>query len=172
MKKLVFLFASLFITVIAVQNVKAQSSNNPVETATAEASAKIIQVIDIKKDQDLSFGNIIASAAGGTVTIGTNGTPSYSGVAAPTGTEGTRQQATFTVTGEKNATFAITLPTSIEIVSGTDKMTVNSFNSNPNETGTLSSGETTLNVGAKLIVDANQATGEYKGSFDVKVNYN
>jgi hypothetical protein len=169
MKKLVLLFASLFLIMIASKNVSAQ---NPTASDDAIASATIIEVISIEQQQDLIFGNIIASAAGGTVIIANDGNPSYSGVLAPTGNEGTRQQAIFKVEGQGGVTYDIDLPESINITDGTNNMTVDDFTSNPNGTGILTGGEQNVHVGATLNVGANQSTGVYQGSFTVTVVYN
>ncbi|QGY46008.1 DUF4402 domain-containing protein [Maribellus comscasis] len=172
MKKLVFLFASLFIIVVASQSVKAQ---NPEATANSDASATIIKVIGIENTQYLFFGNIIASSAGGTVTVASDGTAAgYNGVAAPTGNEGTRQPATFTVEGENSVAYSISLPEDDEITltkNGATPMALSDFEHNADET--LSSGGTeTFNVGAKLNVNPDQATGTYEGQFSVTVAYN
>ena len=174
MKKLVFLFSSFLILLVATQSVKAQ---NPEATATANSSANIIKVISITNSQDLLFGNIIASSGGGTVVISSDGSSSavYSGIAAPTGNEGSRQPAIFTVEGELSATYSITLPGDgvIELTkTGGDPMTLETFTHNAN--GLLSNvdGTETFNVGATLNVNANQASGTYTGSFPVTVAYN
>lgn len=170
MKKLIALFAGLFLMTIAAQNVIAQ---NPIASATANSSATIIQPISIVKveGKDLLFGNIIASAAGGSVVIATTGTPTLTGVAAPS-VPGTRQAATFTVTGMAGVTYAITLPASTNLTSGGNTMTVDNFLSDPNGTGLLTGGTQTLNVGAKLNVGPAQPAGTYTGSFAVTVGYN
>jgi len=67
------------------------------------------------------------------------------------------------------------LPTTVNITSGSNTMTVNTFTSSPATTGTLSSGGTQdLKVGATLNVSAAQAAGTYTNStaVPVTVNYN
>lgn len=170
MKKLILLFTGLFLMAIAAQNVYAQ---NPQVSANATANATIITVISIAQTHDLSFGNIISNTGGGTVTIANNGTPSYTGVSAPTGNEGTRQQAIFHVGGLTSATYAITLPESITISDGgTNNMTVANFTSTPDGTGALAVNGQDVNVGATLTVGAGQLPGVYTGSFTVTVAYN
>ena len=168
MKKVTTLLAALFMISLA----SAAFAQNPEADASANASATIITPISIEKveEMDLLFGNIIASVAGGTVAIDVAGSPSYSGVSAPA-TTGDRQQAQFLVTGFADSAFAITLPTSATIENqDSDTMTVDNFVSDPSGTSALENGEKTINVGATLNVGANQAAGEYTGTFDVTVN--
>lgn len=121
----------------------------------------------------LQFGQLVASASAGTVVLAPNGTATASG-GVILGNAAGRAAASFTVTGNANATYAITLPsTSVTLASGTDSMTLDSFTSNPSGTGMLSSGGSqALTVGATLHLGANQPAGSYSGSFSVVVVYN
>jgi hypothetical protein len=169
MKKLAILFAGLFIMAISVQNVNAQISDSD----DATAAATIIELISITQQGDLFFGNIAASAAGGTVVIASDGVtaPAYVGVIAPDGNEGTRQAASFLVEGMALATYDITLPGSITINDGSNSMTVDNFTTNSTET-LDGSGDETILVGATLNVGTDQPAGTYQGNFTVSVIYN
>ncbi len=147
--------------------------------ATAGASATIVTPISITKTTDMSFGNIAVSATtGGDVTLTTadarNPTPG-GGVTLPAIT-GTVTSAAFTVNGNSNYTYAITLPgASLSITYGTGTMTVDQWSSSPSGTGQLSGGAQTLKVGATLHVSAAQHAGSYTSGatpFSVTVNYN
>ena len=147
-------------------------------SATAAASATIITPISIVKNVDLNFGNVAVSASlAGTVVLapaGTRTTGGAGGVTLPV-ENGTVAAASFTVSGQATFTYAITLPTTATISSGSNTMTVSTFTSTPATTGTLSSGGTqTLLVGATLNVTAGQASGTYTNStgVPVTVNYN
>jgi len=147
-------------------------------TATASASATIITPITIVKNVDMNFGNVAVSASlAGTVVLapaGTRTTGGAGGVTLPSNT-GTVAGADFTVSGQASYTYAITLPASATISSGSNTMTVNGFTSSPATTGTLSTGGTQdLKVGATLNVTAAQASGTYTNSTGVQVtvNYN
>ena len=174
MKKTVLLLASLFVMTLATQQMMAQNS----ASATAKATATIIAPISIEKNVDLQFGKIVKSTTlDGTVSINASDqmTPSYTNVAAFSGADKKATTAAkFTVSGEKNYMYTITIPTSdISITSGTNNMKVSSFSSNLNGTGTITAtGTQTLYVGATLTVKADQAAGDYTGSFDVTVAYN
>lgn len=143
-------------------------------SATATATAVIVSPITLTRTADMSFGNIIADADGGTVLLVPAGTRTLTGLTSPS-LPGTVTAASFNVSGLANATYAITLPASHDITNGVQTMTVNAFSSNPTPTGTLSgAGTQTLNVGATLNVNANQQAGTYTNvaGFAVTVNYN
>jgi hypothetical protein len=82
-------------------------------------------------------------------------------------------RANYTASGSPNVTFAILLPTSEPLISGTARLTVDSFQSLPSGTGSFDgSGSRELLVGATLHLAANQARGAYSGSFEVTVTCN
>jgi len=143
------------------------------QSATATATAVIVSPITIARTADMSFGNIIADADGGTVVLVPAGTRTLNGLTSPS-IVGTVTAASFTVTGLIDATYAITLPPNHTINSGGNSMVVNTFTSTPSGTGTLTGGTETLNVGATLNVGLNQASGTYTNAagFTVTVNYN
>src|SRR6202789_1838829 len=103
-------------------------------TATAAANATIITPIPIVKNVDMNFGNVAVSASlAGTVVLapaGTRTTGGAGGVTLPSN-NGTVAGADFTVSGTASYTYAITLPTSATISSGSNTMTVNGFTSSP-----------------------------------------
>ncbi len=144
-------------------------------TANSLASATVVTPISITKDVDLSFGNVaVNSASGGTVVLDTNnGTIATGDVTLPV-TAGTVTSGAFTVNGETGYTYAIILPTTVNITeAGTSQtMALSSFVSLPSGTGTLTAGTEALKVGATLTVVAGQLAAAYTGSFDVTVNYN
>jgi hypothetical protein len=129
--------------------------------------------IAISNTQDLAFGKF-AVGSGGTVTISATGVRSAGGgVILVTSSAGAA--ARFTVSGEPNLTYAISLPAdgAVVLASGAHTMALNTFSSSPSGIGQLSAGGTqTISVAATLTVGGNQATGSYTGAFDVTVNYN
>jgi hypothetical protein len=158
--------------VLGASAVKAQQT----ASATATASATIITPISISKTADMNFGNIaVSSSAGGTVVLAPAGTRTTTGSVSLPATAGSPVAAAFTVTGQGNYTYSITLPSSATLSDGASHtMTVNTFTSNPSSTGTLSSGTQNISVGATLTVAAAQTPGTYTTStpFTVTVNYN
>jgi hypothetical protein len=85
--------------------------------------------------------------------------------------------ASYTVTGNQSATYAITLPANgtVKISNGTpaQDMNVRDFTcSLPLRTSLEASGNGSFTVGATLDVAGSQAAGTYTGTYDVTVAYN
>ncbi|NLA14919.1 MAG: DUF4402 domain-containing protein [Bacteroidales bacterium] len=150
-------------------------------TASANAGAKVIEVIKLTKNVDLEFGNIVSGA--GTVVIapeaGVTRTGTEALIAISTA-DRTPTAAKFTVTGETGWKYSIAIPTeSIDLEHVTDDsatMTVNAWALSSTHTAehNVISGTATANefyVGATLNANANQKAGVYHGSFDVTVTY-
>lgn len=170
MKKLGFIFASLFVLVAVTSTVNAQTATS---TASAEASARIVAPIEISKVADLKFGNIAAGPSAGIVEISTDDNRTSNGGVTLIAAGNVSNAAAFDITGYPNATFTISLPENIYLTSGSDQMEVNYFVSDLGDNSILNdAGEAQLKVGATLNVEANQAVGLYTGSFDVTVAYN
>ncbi len=170
MKKLLFI---AFVSVGVSFNSFAQSS------ATATASATIVAAISIAKNVDMNFGNVAVSASsGGTVILATNSTRTKTGGITLPQTTGTVAAAKFTVTGQADYAYNVTLPSSahtIKHASTTDEMTVTAFTSFPATNDLiLTGGSQELFVGGTLNVAAAQNPGVYSSvsPFTVTVNYN
>jgi hypothetical protein len=149
-------------------------------TATATSTATIVTPISIGKDVDMNFGNVAVKAAG-TVVLPANSAPTrtYTGGITFPNVTGTVAAAQFTVSGQNDYTYSISLPSTLTLTraSGTETMVVDNFVSTPTVTdaGTLSgTGSQILYVGATLNVGAAQAAGVYQNptGFNVTVNYN
>jgi hypothetical protein len=169
MKKFIVLSVALVMTVGAF------AQGNPTASATATASANIIQPLEIAKTADLAFGNIASGTADGTVVIAVDGSRTSTGGVTLIEAGNVSNAASFDVTGLADASFTIEVPTSIviETEGGADQMTVDNFISSLGADSVLDvNGEATLEVGATLNVSAQQAAGLYSGSFDVIVAYN
>lgn len=174
MKKIKLLIALAFITLGFTAQLSAQSS------ATATSSATIVTPIGIAQVVDMNFGNIAVTSSGGTVVLpAASGTPTRSatgGVTLPV-VPGTVKAAEFTVTGENDYTYDVTLPSgdhTIKHSGNVETMIVNAFTKDAGA-GTLSgSGSQTIYVGATLNVSAEQLAGTYisESAFTVTVNYN
>lgn len=142
-------------------------------TAWAAHTAVAQTPIATSNTQALAFGKF-AAGSGGTITVGPSGARSAGGGVVLV-SSGAGAAAQFSVSGDANATYAISLPAdgTVSLTSGANSMAVNTFTSSPSPTGTLGAGGTqTLLVGATLTVGGNQPVGSYSGAFDVTVNYN
>ena len=129
-------------------------------STTALSKATVVKSISISKNADLDFG------AG------------YTGDAALTLDPNAQEGANFTVGGEANMAYNITLPSSTTMTTGdgvgADKqILVDTFSSNPATSGNIGSGGSqTLYVGAKRAALSNtQVSGAYSSIITVTVAY-
>lgn len=141
--------------------------------ATATVTANVISSLGITTQSGLSFGDISASGTAGTIVMLPNGTRTATG-GTTFNSAVAGNPATFDIQGDANATFSISLPTSILLTdASSNNMVVDSFTSTPTPAGVLDgSGKQTLLVGATLNVGSNQAFGSYSGVMSVTVIYN
>ncbi|MEP6711896.1 MAG: DUF4402 domain-containing protein [Ferruginibacter sp.] len=173
MKKIAKMIAAAIVMVVISVNVNAQA------IATATATATIVSPISIAKNVDMNFGNITVNAfAGGIVTLdpslaATRTANAGGGVTLPAFT-GTVSAAKFSVSGQANFTYDITLPLSATLSNSGNNMIADNFTSSI-VSGTLdATGTEIFYVGADLNVNAGQAPGVYVTGtpFFVAVNYN
>lgn len=142
-------------------------------TTTTTVDANIVSTINITAENGIVFGDISASSIPGTVTIGLDGSrTSTGGATINSNTSGT--PAKFEISGDPNALYIITLPTSIVITSPAgDTMTVDKFTSAPSISGQLDpGGRQNLIVGATMNVGSFQPFGAYRGTMSATVEYN
>lgn len=141
-------------------------------TATADATAEILQQVQIAKSGDLNFGTIVPdSAASGVVSIAANaaGTRSCAANLTCAGAASV-SSASFNVTGANGLNVDVTgLGGLTQLSDGTNNMaiTLNGSSSVLAMTGSA----VPLYVGGNLTVAANQPAGVYSGTFSVSVDY-
>jgi hypothetical protein len=168
MKKLIMLFATIFIVASFSINVMAQTENTAV-------GAKILTAMTIQETAPMHFGTMTVPTTAATVVLATDGSVSVgSGTITLLAQAPTSTAAAYDIAGDPNATYAITIDASTTITNGTDNMTVDNFVcSYAGLTSTLDgSGLDVFTVGATLnLIDA-QPAGTYAGTFDVTVVYN
>lgn len=141
-------------------------------TVTANANARIITAISITKLVDLQFRDIVPGAAAGTVVMSPAGVRTSTG-GTTLGNGAGSSPASFRVTGQPNASYAVVLPNLINVSNGVQTMRVNTFRRAPAGAVNLGAGGAqTLSVGATCRVAANQAAGTYTANFNVTVSYN
>jgi hypothetical protein len=124
--------------------------------------------------QALAFGRFAAATAG-TITVSPAGARTSTGGVTLLSSTVTAAKFTNTDNTPKMASAAviITLPAdgSVVMSSGANQMSLRTFTSNPSGTGFMSGGSLQISVGATLVVNANQARGNYSGSIPVTVQY-
>lgn len=150
------------------------------DLSTGTASVSVVEPIGIQRVADLRFGRIIQPTANGTLTLAFDGTLTEAGgvvglSSTPQAING-RGPGAFAIFGDPNRRFIAFMPNAIVITSGTNAMTVNQFQANPS--GFLgifrrfdANGFAPLLLGARLNINANQATGTYTGTYEVTVLY-
>lgn len=155
-------------------------------TANADAVADIVEGIVLQRTADLNFGDISPSvAAGGTVIVSPAGVRTSTGsVTLINNAANPAQAAAYNVlllSNGGNKKFWIQLPLNgtVAISSGSGTMDVNDFTASrpcaqtgatPPGPGPCAQAPNTLEVGATLLVGANQPVGLYSGTFNVTVH--
>jgi hypothetical protein len=136
-------------------------------SASAPAVAACTRAITITENNQLNFGTIGASSAGGTVTVSTSG-----GVTGPAGFffTGAASAGNFTVRGSRNCMVFISFTPGALTGPGAS-MTLDNFTNNAGATPTLTGGRLTFSVGGDLHVNAAQQGGGYNGTYVVTVIY-
>lgn len=167
MKKIL---AFLVVLVAFSAGVFAQSTDTEQTTATAT----IVGPLALTKLSDMNFGTIAVTGTAGTVVLGTDNSRTATGPSLVPPAAGVA--ASFTVSGQPNQTFAITLPANgtVTLINGANSMAVNTFVHSIAGTPALDgTGAAAFTVGATLSVAANQAAGVYNSAnFPVTVSYN
>ena len=150
---------------------KANEDNN------TDVGTKILGAITIAESSDMHFGTMTVPTENAEVDLAVDGTVSVITDAVTLLSQApTSHAAAYSVTGDPNATYAITLPANglIQIISeGIYTMSVIDFISSVGATSTLgSSGDDVFTVGATIQLTDAQHAGTYIGTFDVSVAYN
>ncbi|GAA6166652.1 DUF4402 domain-containing protein [Sessilibacter corallicola] len=172
MKKLSIFSAAVLSLAVSAFSQAQQASG------TGEVSAQV-QFEDVTVSQlvPLDFGVVLPFGRSGSLTVSPTGPQTASNLLSTV----SATPAEWRATGVPGAPFAISFPSSIDLTTGDglNSMRVDSFRTNFRnpingaEQGAFpASGETTLLVGARLVVNANQAAGIYSGQYQITVAYN
>ena len=144
-------------------------------SGSISAGVTIVTPIAVQQVTALNFGSIaLNSTAAGTMTLSTTNvrTPPGSIDAVTSGGQ-TPAAAQFSVSAQSGYTYAVTLPSSATLSSGTNTVTVNAFTTGSSLSSLTATGSAqTYTVGATLNVPANAAAGTYTGTFTVTAAYN
>lgn len=146
------------------------------DTATASGTASIIQPIAATSTQNLAFGTIVKPTGAGTatVTVDTSGGRSVSGGAVALSST-TATAATFNVIGEGGSAYSVSVPSTFDMVSGSNTLVVSTTNNSGNGgtlTGSIGSTQTaTFGVGGTFNLTSSTASGAYTGNIQVIASY-
>jgi len=157
--KRIALLAMLFVSAFGYS----QESSN----ATAITNAVIVSPLKVVKTNDLNFGKIIGSAAGGNVSIAADAAGTRTIDADMNAPTTNNQAASFDITGG-DETYTITLDASDLTADGQTNMALTPVT---NLSGTTSSGTQTIYVGGTLAVNPDQGVATYAGNVKVTVSY-
>lgn len=174
MKNLIVFILSFLTIGLFSTSLLAQTSQEVNVGATIGAPLKIT------KTADLHFGDIVAGATAGTLTIDIDGNITTTGGTESLSFTGSNDPsvATFEIQGMPHATVVVSLPANGEIElenqhgSG-ETMTLIDFTTNfTDDKHTFSAPPTAeLKVGATINVGVDQEPGDYEGDFEVSLNY-
>lgn len=151
------------------------------QTAQGQAEAILLRPLSFFKVNDLDFGDIIPSATAGTVTLEPDGSRSRTGGVTLAGNGG--EPARFAGLGSLNRQVNIALGSNTIFITGPGtRMRVRTFTIGSTPTAVLSTAPTRFRitaplgnynfpVGATLEVGANQASGDYSGTFTITLDY-
>lgn len=143
-------------------------------TTAGTGQATIVTPLSLVNTDTLRFGAIIPGASAGTVTVDpfTEARTTTGGV---TAYGGTVTAGEFTGMSDGTTHLKIDVPNgsiTLTRVGGGATMTVDNFAINGNKNNWVPTGTIyTFNVGARLLVGANQMAGTYTGTYTVTVNY-
>ena len=163
MKKITFILFALIAGTTFAQNAATS------ETATV--SALIVSPIGVSTTDNIDFGKIVKTAAGGIVEIPTDGGSRI--IPEAMDISSSSSSATFTVTAESETTYSVSIP-QLTLENSADNaitMTVDFTHSLGEENESTGNTEESFVVGGKLNVGPNQAVGTYTGTAIVTVSY-
>jgi len=141
---------------------------------TATASANILEEVTVSNTSGLAFGTIVADPDdAGTISVDTDGDRTCGDLVCSE----TASAASFDVTGTTGETVTISVPADVTLTNDDgDEMTADLTSSDSTLTlvdlsDPLETGNNTFTVGGDLGVAADQADGDYTGTFTVTVDY-
>lgn len=135
-------------------------------TADGTARARILRQVTVTNTADLQYGTIVTGAAASTVAVNTAGARTCG---AGLTCSGATTAAGFSIGGTTGQVVTISVPGTVSLTSGANSMSSTLVASAATQTLVANAGSFT--VGGTLSVGANQADGDYAGTFTATVNY-
>jgi len=136
-------------------------------SATGTAKAKILRQITLTNTSDLQYATVISGATASTVAVSTAGAATCGAGLTCTGTT---SAANFNIAGTNGAVVLVGGDASVTL-NGSLGGTMTSSLSYSATSVTLGATGGSFQVGGTLSVGANQASGDYSGTFNVTANY-
>jgi len=187
MKKSILIIGAIIM--MAGFSTRAMAQSGTPSSASNTAGAILIVPLKLLTTHALNFGTLnMGTGLAGTCTLATDGTTSYTDGVTNSQFKSAPANATYTVAGTYNMTYALTVDPSILLnaasgLTGAKTMTINnlmvSFTNNPGPFAVATSHSTlsplgvdAFIIGGTLNVGAAQASGAYTGSFNASVEYN
>ena len=146
------------------------TSNAMAASEIGTADVRIAERITIDKKDDLSFGGMLQSGSGGTITVSAeDGTLTSSGVQTLTPSTGSRGR--FFVNGQQNRTYNTTLDSTVTLIGPptSNSMTASLTSDNNGVFGIF--GCDNVFIGGTLDVGVDQAPGLYTGTFNIAMDF-
>ncbi|MHA7820612.1 MAG: DUF4402 domain-containing protein [Erythrobacter sp.] len=152
------------------------------DTATADATAEVLDALVLTNNTALDFGTMVVSGAG-VVTLASDGTLTCTDPDVVC--SGTTSVANFDVEGTANKAVTINLPAaSVELrhpsytaaTAAQHAIVLSTFTSSENggsgpEVTLDGTGDGTFDVGGTITLDGSEEAGVFDGTFDVSVEY-
>lgn len=157
----------------AVLGVTTTAATSAAQTATTEASVRLIYPATVQKVDDLKFGSISGTSAGTVIIDADSGAITTTGGVWRSG--GTAHAASFIGAARKRTVVNIRIPKApilLQRTGGTETLAVSDWTLQGQDKRELAA-QTTFNfrVGATLAVPANTVEGDYSGTFEVEIQY-
>ncbi len=140
------------------------------ETFDAAAFAEIRQRIQISEEQSINFGILLVTAGNaGNASISPTGSISTQNISSQAGSS--IRSGRFNASGTPNSALSISFQDGILNGSG-GSMVLNNLNHDAGSTpGFDINGTLTFSIGGTLLVNADQPTGLYSGSYQITLDY-
>ena len=141
-------------------------------SSVATVNVKITRFLSLANTSAMNFGEVSINSVAGAVTLKSDGTRESTGGVKLSGSD-SHSPAKFVIEGAQNADYSISFPNEVVMTDGFgNTLIVNHIQSEQFEAGSSdSNGLRELVLGAKLNLEAYQATGLYSGSLVVEVEY-
>lgn len=161
----------------------ATASAAQAQSRSANAKTVVVSRLAFLNVEELEFGTLLAGTTAGTVTVSPAGVRTKTGGVTLVG--GLVQPARFAGRGTVNQTVLVSLSSNtstLQRVGGTETMTLDQITIGSTPTAVLTirpqafritspTGIFNFPIGGRLSVNANQAPGDYVGTFSVTLNY-